>query len=126
MRTKGFTLPELAAAIRESWSAETADHPDEWSPDNPARCQCGSTALLIRELLGGEILLADVLRDGAVVERHAWNRLVPGVEIDLTAEQFPSDVSLGPPTVGEPMVRAVRPDAYELLKARALGHLRAD
>jgi hypothetical protein len=38
--------------------------------------------------LGGEILIADVLRDGVPVERQAWNRLESGVEIDLTREQF--------------------------------------
>jgi N-acetylglutamate synthase-like GNAT family acetyltransferase len=68
------TPTDIELAIRESWSSETSDDPDEWSADNPARGQCGVTALLVRELLGGEILVANVVRDGERLERHAWNR----------------------------------------------------
>jgi hypothetical protein len=32
-----FTLAELEQAIRASWSLDTSDDPDEWSPENAAR-----------------------------------------------------------------------------------------
>jgi hypothetical protein len=39
---------------------------DDWSAANPARGQCGTTALTIKDLLGGELLVAEVLRaDGS-------------------------------------------------------------
>jgi hypothetical protein len=51
---------ELELALRAAWSRETSEDPDEWSPANPSRGQCAVTALVIRELLGGEILIATV------------------------------------------------------------------
>lgn len=56
--TGSVTLTGLEAAIRAAWGRETSDDPDEWSEENPARGQCAVTALLVRELLGGEILVA--------------------------------------------------------------------
>jgi uncharacterized protein (DUF952 family) len=90
-----MALTSLAAiedAIRASWSRETCDPVDEWSPENPARGQCAVTALVVQDLLGGELLLADVHhRDGSRQGWHYWNRLGGGVEFDLTREQFSDD-----------------------------------
>ena len=45
----------------------------------------------INDLLGGELLVAEVLRaDGSRQGVHWWNRLPDGTEIDLTREQFTS------------------------------------
>ena len=110
------TLTELERAIRSSWALDTSDDPDEWTEANPARGQCVGTALVVRELLGGAILLADVIRDGAWVERHAWNRLTTGVAIDLTRAQFRRGETLGKPVVGEPVV--AHRSRYDLLAAR--------
>jgi hypothetical protein len=109
------TLNELEQTIRQSWAADTSDDPDEWSPSNPARGQCGVTALTLRDLLGGDILIADVFRHGNAVERHAWNRLASGLEIDLTREQFRNGETLGPPNVAEPFAGRNR---YQLLASR--------
>src|SRR5436190_24005415 len=94
-----FTLVELEQAIRESWSLDTSDDPDEWSPDNPARGQCDITSLVVHDLLGGELLAADVFLDGERVEAHMWNRLPSGLEVDLTREQFRRGEVIGEPTV---------------------------
>ena len=93
-----FTLAELERAIRESWSLDTSDDPDEWSPENPARGQCDITSLVIHDLLGGELLAADVYLDDERVESHMWNRLASGVEIDLTRGQFKRGQIVGDPT----------------------------
>ena len=65
------------------------------------------TALVVRELLGGEILIATVIPpEGESSERHAWNRLPSGEEVDLTREQF---------RAGEPSAsraRRARPRIY--------------
>ena len=63
-----FTLAQLEQAIRESWSLDTSDDGDEWSPENAGRGQCDITALVVHDLLGGELLAADVYRDGERVE----------------------------------------------------------
>jgi hypothetical protein len=111
-------LAGLEDAIRTAWSAETADDPAGWSADNPAKDQCCVTALLVRELLGGEILIANVVKDGRRLERHAWNRMDSGVEIDLTRSQFRAGEQLGTPRVEEPLLTGPRSRAYELFAAR--------
>jgi len=52
------------------------------------------TALVLQEIFGGELLLADVLNeDGSRQGVHFWNRLPGGLEVDLTRGQFkPSEV----------------------------------
>ena len=57
--TRAVTLDELEQAIRAAWGRETSDDPDDWSETNTARGQCAVTALLVRELLGGDILVAN-------------------------------------------------------------------
>jgi hypothetical protein len=85
------SLADIEHAIRSSWSKQTCDPVDlaEWSADSPARGQCGVTSLVVQDLLGGELLLAEVLNaDGSRQGLHYWNRLASGVEVDLTREQF--------------------------------------
>jgi hypothetical protein len=77
-----YTQEELVQLLQSSWSADTAC--GEWSPDNPSQNQCAVTALLIQDILGGELLRCE-MSDGS---SHYWNRLPDGTEIDLTAEQF--------------------------------------
>jgi hypothetical protein len=60
--------PDLEAAVRAAWALDTCDPVDaaDWSPANPSRGQCGSTALIIHDVLGGELLIAEVVRgDGS-------------------------------------------------------------
>jgi hypothetical protein len=76
------------------------------------------TALLVRELLGGEILIANVIRAGKRVERHAWNRLASGIEVDLTHSQFHDGEQLAEPHVDEPIALQGAPERYELFASR--------
>ena len=85
------SLLEVERVIRAGWSSETCDPLalDEWSPETPARGQCAVTALIVQELFGGELLLAEVhYPDGSRQGLHYWNRLGNGLELDLTREQF--------------------------------------
>jgi hypothetical protein len=85
------SLADVATAVRAAWSADTCDDVDrpDWTPADAARGQCGVTALTVHDLLGGDLLLAEVLRDdGSRQGVHWWNRLPGGTEIDLTREQF--------------------------------------
>ena len=125
------TLTEVEAAVRRSWSVETCDPVDvpDWTPGNPSRGQCGATALVLLELLGGELLEAEVtFPDGSHQGFHYWNRLPGGVEIDLTAEQFSPDEQIQAPQVIEsvqtPPSRAA--EQYLLLRHRVLGALGLD
>lgn len=81
----------VEAAVRAGWSAASCDPVDlaDWSPENPARGQCGVTALVVQDHLGGELMIGDVVHaDGTRQGVHYWNRLPDGREVDLTWEQF--------------------------------------
>lgn len=122
-----WSLTEIEHAIRDSWSAETGylnEAGPAWHQDNPARGQCGTTALVVQDLLGGDLLIADVTAPGEPDSVHYWNRLGL-LDIDVTREQF------GPEhKIGEPRVVVRPPDGprqgaqqYELLRQRVLGRL---
>lgn len=53
-------LTDIEAAVRSSWGADTTTpaHRADWDPANPARDQCGVTALVVHDLLGGELIRA--------------------------------------------------------------------
>ena len=98
------TLQGLEAAIRASWSLETCDPTDvsEWTPSNPSRGQCAVTALVVHDLIGGELLEAEVHnQDGSRQGFHYWNRLA-GVDLDLTRDQFTSRESRSGSPCGPP------------------------
>src|SRR5260370_42181085 len=88
------TRQDLQAAVRAAWALNTCDPADAdgWSAANPSRGQCEATALTIHDPLGGELLIAEVLRtDGSRQGVHYWNLLPDGTEIDLTRAQFGSN-----------------------------------
>ena len=87
------------------------------------------TALVLQELVGGELLLAEVLHaDGSRQGVHYWNRLA-GIDIDLTREQFTqNEVVLEPTTVPRPQdVTGARLEhQYRALRAQVFARLYAD
>ena len=117
------TLRDIEVAIRSAWSLETCDQVDvaDWSPANPSRGQCGVTALTLHELLGGDLLEAEVLfPDGSRQGFHYWNRIPGGIDVDLTAEQFSPDEAIQEPKVVErppgPPLRGA--EQYEIFRTR--------
>jgi hypothetical protein len=94
------TLAQLEDAIRGAWSLDTADEDNDWTVENPSCGQCDITTLVVHDLLGGDVLGADVFLDGVRVEAHMWNRLPSGLEVDLTREQFRAGQVIGEPRVG--------------------------
>ncbi len=120
-----MTLADIERIVRSSWGPDTypPDASRPWDPGNPARGQCGVVALVINDLLGGELIRAEVHVNGERVDFHWWNRMPTGLEIDLTREQFRSDEVLTgavaitrPPTTAMKRMRA----EYELLRQRVL------
>jgi hypothetical protein len=93
---------DLVAAVRAAWALDTCDpvDADDCSAASPSRGQCGSTALVIHDLLGGELLIAEVVRgDGSRQGVHYWNLLPDGTELDLTREQFADDEVIKQPRI---------------------------
>ncbi len=120
-------LAAVAPLLRASWGADSCDPVDlPWSPDRPSRGQCGTTALVLHDLLGGELLVAQVTAGGGRQGWHTW-RLPDGTEVDLTREQFAPHELVGPPrTVARPPGPPGRcAQEYAVLRARVLARLGA-
>ncbi|MEU4008770.1 YunG family protein [Streptomyces pseudogriseolus] len=122
-----WSLLDLDTAFRSCWAADTCSHDDlpDWRPDNPAVGHCDITALVVNDLFGGDLLVADVRRHGSPHGYHWWNRLPNGIELDLTREQFRAGETLSPP---RPVTRPPGPlprrhPEYELLRTRLIPHL---
>jgi len=102
-----LTTEQLKPILRAAWGSDTCDPHDleDWRPDNPARGQCGVTALV----------------------DHYWNRLPDGRDIDFTADQFdPAEVVSGGQVQHRPPNAPVWcREQYELLRRRVLAALPA-
>ncbi|MFE9460376.1 hypothetical protein [Streptomyces californicus] len=124
-----YLLTDIEQAVRSSWSAETCtpEYRDHWTPENPARDQCGVTAMVLNDLLGGELVRGEVHVDGVRTDFHWWNRLGAGVEVDLTREQFGPEESVvgGDVIVRPPGARSRLQEEYLLLRGRVMGRLGA-
>jgi hypothetical protein len=79
MEKKMIQVGEVKKVLFESWSLESSS---KWSKDNPAKGQCGVTALVVQDILGGEIRKTQLL-DGS----HYYN-YINKERHDLTASQF--------------------------------------
>jgi hypothetical protein len=124
-----LSVEVLRPLLRAAWGADTCDPHDleRWWPGNPARGQCGVTALVVQDLLGGELILGAVHVEGAKVGHHYWNRLPDGTEVDFTADQFHADevVAGGRLQHRPPEAPGRCREQYELLRTRVFGALPA-
>ncbi len=126
-----YTFADIEAAIRASWGADTCDPVDLhlWTPETPSRGQCGVTSMTLQDLIGGDLLEAEVhFVDGTLQGHHYWNRLVGGLELDLTRDQFVDSEVVGPPTALErlaPLPNRLA-EQYILLRTRVGAHLGLD
>lgn len=122
-----WTLLDLENALRGGWGLDTCDPDDlaDWRPDNPARGQCGVTALVLQELIGGQLILGDVHIDGVRSGRHWWNLLPGGLEVDLTREQFRTEeiVSGGQAVERPPGPPRRCRQQYDLLRSRVFAKI---
>lgn len=120
-----WTLSDLSVAIRAAWGADTCDPGDldTWHPGNPARGQCGVTALLVREVLGGDLMLGEIHVNGERTGYHYWNRLPDGTEVDLTREQLIGDevVTAGAIPAGQDQPPRRCRGQWELFRHRVRG-----
>jgi len=128
-------IGEIIASTRASWAPDTAGPGTDVQERGKPHGQCAVTALLVHELIGGEILRCEIKDSrGVVYGSHYWN-LVPGVgEIDLTREQFPRDYPLPRGEVvprsrltdGPRAVAAMTCERYAVLRERVRADIRAN
>ena len=83
MKMNPLQIEKITTILVTSWSLESST---KWSSDNPAKGQCGVTALVVHDLFGGAIKKTK-LADGW----HFYN-VVNGKRIDFTHSQFKEDI----------------------------------
>lgn len=119
-----ITVDELRSHFLAAWGPDTCypNMREEWTPETPSRDQCGMTALVVQDILGGDLVLAEVHAAGAQVGHHYWNRLPDGSDVDLTADQFLSEEQAigGKVVVRPPDAPRYHREQYELLRRRVL------
>jgi hypothetical protein len=122
----------VETAIVASWGADTRYASERYMargrPGDPARGQCGATALVVQDLLGGILLVGDVLAGSERLGVHYWNRLDSGEVLDLSSAQFvEGEVVTGARVVPRPPgLPAHGADAYLSLRRRVARLLAAD
>ncbi|MFG2986762.1 alpha/beta fold hydrolase [Streptomyces sp. NPDC048258] len=129
MTTTPWTLADVEAAIRAGWSAETCEPANvtgiPWTAENPAWGQCDITAVVVQDIVGGELVLGEVFHDGRQEGYHWWNQLPGGIRIDLTREQFRRGETVTPGRVVKrpPGRLSRRWEEYQLLRQRVIDKL---
>jgi hypothetical protein len=103
-------IADLFARLRQSWCVETGRH---WKIENPAAGQCGVTALVVNDALGGSILKTNV--NGAW---HFYN-MIDGRRIDFTMSQFSGPIFYDDaPSDRKEALLDCSPEQYNLLSSR--------
>ncbi|WP_142212361.1 hypothetical protein [Streptomyces sp. SLBN-118] len=124
-----LTLTDITAALRAGWARDTCSPDDleraDWTTDNPAWGHCDITALVVNDILGGDLVVSEVHLGGEQHGYHWWNRLPSGIEIDLTREQFRGGQRVtGGRVVTRPPGRLPRRwEEYQLLRRRVMARL---
>ncbi len=80
------------------------------------------TALVVQDILGGDLVIAEVHVEGAKVGHHYWNLLPDGSEVDLTGDQFrpEEEVVCGKVIARPPDAPRNHREQYERLRGRVL------
>lgn len=111
---------DIRAILQRHCAADTAYDSRVWKDSKCVmRGHCFAVAYTLREIFGGDILVGKV--NG---ERHAWNCLPGGVEIDLTSDQFGGD-GYSPLTTGRRWVEGNKVNSrFRLFYSRVIGEIR--
>jgi len=121
-----MTLEAVILALRESWGPDTCAPEDsgDWSPDNPSRGQCATTALVLHDFFGGSLVTGEVIVEGERVDFHWWNRLPDGEQVDITLDQFgPHERVVGAMDIIRPTGTTRLDPQYTLLASRVSARL---
>jgi hypothetical protein len=109
------TIMKLQAALLKSWSKNSSS---KWTKDNPAKGQCGVTALVVNDLHGGQISKT-LLDEGW----HFYNE-INEVRYDFTVSQFIEDIRyMNIPSNREEAFLDTNQKQYDSLMQRVKMHL---
>ncbi|MEM7561624.1 MAG: hypothetical protein AAF353_01105 [Pseudomonadota bacterium] len=111
---------QVSQALQKSWSLASSS---KWKESNPALGQCGVTALVAQDFLGGEIVKTWVSKPDVGELWHYYN-LIDNRAIDFTISQFDEPIKYdGLQSSREEAFRDATPHQYKSLSARVSRHL---
>jgi GNAT superfamily N-acetyltransferase len=113
---KPLSVVDVLQALKVSWSIQSSSR---YTSGNPALGQCAVSALVISDLLGGELMKSD-LPEG----RHFYN-CIAGAKVDATASQFieTSPRFQGQTVALEEVQSECTPEQYFALKSAVVSNL---
>lgn len=113
MRESTFMKPQ--EALLKSWSIKSSF---KWTKDNPAKGQCGVTALVVNDLLGG------LIRKTPLFEGWHFYNEINGIRYDFTVSQFNEDIRyMDIPSNREEAFLDTNQKQYDFLKQSVKIHL---
>ncbi len=116
MENKTYKPKELLKVLHNCWSLQSSS---KWRKDNPAMGQCGVTALVVNDILGGEIKKTN-LPGGW----HFYN-FINGKRYDFTNSQFAEDIFyMDIPSNREEAYKDTNEKQYNHLRHKVLLNLR--
>ncbi|MEC0721862.1 hypothetical protein P8882_16575 [Bacillus haynesii] len=108
-------IEQIMKALYKSWSSDSSS---KWSQDNPAKGQCGVTALVVNDVLGGEI------RKTKLTEGWHFYNSINGKRYDLTVSQFKEDtLYMDIPSNRDEAFSDTNEKRYSYLKQSVINHL---
>ncbi|MEC1552942.1 hypothetical protein P9D28_10930 [Bacillus haynesii] len=108
-------IEQIMKALYKSWSSDSSS---KWSQDNPAKGQCGVTALVVNDILGGEI------RKTKLPEGWHFYNFINGKRYDLTVSQFKEDILyMDIPSNRNEAFSDTNEKQYNYLKQSVINHL---
>ena len=106
-------LENLKRAFENAWSAESSS---KWKKSNPALGQCGVTALVAQDCLGGDIVKTWVVKPGVCELWHYYN-LIDEQAVDFTISQFDEPIQYDDiPSSRDEALRDAWPGQYDSLR----------
>ncbi|MFB8426334.1 hypothetical protein ACFC4S_30405 [Priestia megaterium] len=108
-------IKKLLDVFKKTWSLDSSSL---WTVDNPAKGQCGVTALVVNDVLGGEIFKTPT-PDGW----HFYNKINNNY-YDFTESQFPTKIEyLNKLSNREEAFTATNHSQYKYLKQSVFNHI---
>ncbi|MCI4127245.1 YunG family protein [Bacillus haynesii] len=108
-------IEQIMKALYKSWSLDSSS---KWSQDNPAKGQCGVIALVVNDVLGGEI------RKTKLPEGWHFYNFINGKRYDLTVSQFKEDILyMDIPSNRDEAFSDTNEKQYSYLKRSVINHL---
>ncbi|MDM5193119.1 hypothetical protein QUG02_09075 [Bacillus hominis] len=111
-----INIKQIYEALRKSWSIETSS---KWTSENPAKGQCGVTALIVQGLYGGKIKKTKV--------GEAWHfyNCIDELRYDFTKTQFDEELNyMDMKSSREEAFADTNEKQYDILKGKIVKELK--